>query len=171
MSSPIEAGVSWLEQLLALQGMDAKVSSEERNGELGDDSYWLTIETDSLSDGQVEALIGSRGQVLDSMQYLANATLNMGRDQSEQHSYTLEINGYRQKRQGELKAMSDEAAEKVKASGEEFEMKGLSAAERRQVHGLLGEYEGLETFSRGREPERHLVVKLAQDSGGEDEEA
>ena len=163
MSNPTEEGVNWLAQLLSLQGMSAKVKSEERNGDLGDDSYWLTIETDSLSKAQVEALIGERGQVLDAMQYLANATLNMNRAEDEQHSYTIEISGYRQQRQGELKTMADEAAKQVKTSGEEYEIKGLSSAERRQVHGLLGEYADLETFSRGREPDRHLVVKLAED--------
>ncbi len=168
MSNPIEEGVSWLTKLLSLQGMNAEVKSEERNGDLGDDSYWLTIATDSLSEDQVKALIGDRGQVLDSMQYLANATLNMGRAEDQQHAYTLEISGYRQQRQGELKTMADEAAAQVKDSGEEYEMKGLSAAERRQLHGLLGEYEGLETFSRGREPERHLVVKLAGNETGND---
>ena len=170
MSSPIDEGVNWLTKLLSLQGMDAEVTSEERNGDLGDDSYWLTIGTDALSEDQVKALIGDRGQVLDSMQYLANATLNMGKEGDEQHSYTLEIDGYREKRQGELKAMADEAAQQVKDSGDEYELKGLSSAERRQVHGLLGEYEGLETFSRGREPERHLVVKLSADSPDEEKE-
>lgn len=175
MSNPIEEGVNWLEKLLSLQGMDAEVSSEERNGELGDDSYWLTIETDNLSDEQAEALIGDRAQVLDSMQYLANATLNMGRAEDEQHSYTLEINGYRQQRQGELKMMAEEAAEQVRASGQEYAMKGLSSAERRQVHGLLSEHEDLETFSRGREPDRQLVVKMAgaddpSDASDEDED-
>ena len=169
MSNPIEDGVNWLVELLSLQGMKTDVTSEERNGDLGDDSYWLTISTDSLSDEQVTSLIGDRGQVLDAMQYLANATLNMGKDDGEQHSYTLEINGYREQRQGELKEMAGKAAEQVKSSGDEYEMKGLSSAERRQVHGLLGEYEGLETFSRGREPERHLVVKPAGDSTAETE--
>ena len=167
MSNPIEEGVNWLVELLSLQGMKTEVTSEERNGDLGDDSYWLTIGTDALSDEQVTALIGDRGQVLDSMQYLANATLNMGKEDDQQHSYTLEINGYREQRQSELKTMADNAAEQVKTSGEEYEMKGLSSAERRQVHGLMGEHEGLETFSRGREPERHLVVKLAGDSASE----
>ena len=171
MSDPIEAGVQWLEKLLSLQGMDARVTSEERSGELGDDSYWLTIETDALSDEQAEALVGDRGQVLDSMQYLANATLNMGREEGEQHSYTLEINGYRAQRQSELQTMADEAVERVKSTGEEYGMKGLSSAERRHVHGLLGEHKELETFSRGREPDRHLVVKLAAAEDAEAESA
>ncbi|MGB3294945.1 MAG: R3H domain-containing nucleic acid-binding protein, partial [Phormidesmis sp.] len=66
--------------------------------------------------------------------------------------------------------IADEAAQQVMASSQEYEVKGLSAAERRQLHGLLGEHEQLETFSRGREPERHLVVKLLgdDDTAGDD---
>ncbi len=163
----MEKSISWLEKLLALQGLEASVSGAQVSEETGDDSYWLTIDTASLSSEEVDSLIGDRGQVLDSIQYLANITLNMGQPEDEQHAYTIEINGYRKKRQAELKALADEAAEQVIANGEEYEVKGLSAAERRQVHGLLGTYEQLETFSRGREPERHLVVKLA--TAGDDE--
>ncbi|MEL6777249.1 MAG: R3H domain-containing nucleic acid-binding protein [Cyanobacteria bacterium J06597_16] len=165
----MEKSISWLEELLALQGLQASVSAEQKNEE-GDDSLWLTIDTASLSEGQVTGLIGDRGKVLDSMQYLANTILNLSADAAEQRAYTLEINGYRQKRQAELKALADEAAETVIANGQEFEIKGLSSAERRQVHGLLGEYKQLETFSRGREPERHLVVKLTTKNEPDDSE-
>lgn len=157
----MEKSIGWLEKLLKLQGLDATVSGNQTTGDLGDDSYWLTIDTASLSEEQVTALIGDRGIVLDSVQYLANTILNMGVEKDEQHSYTIEINGYRQKRQAELKQLADEAAKEVLENGiAEHEVKGLSSAERRQVHGLLGDYEKIETFSRGREPERHLVVKL-----------
>jgi spoIIIJ-associated protein len=157
----MEKSISWLEKLLTLQGLNASVSGHQVSEEAGDDSYWLTINTDSLSAAEVDSLVGDRGQVLDSIQYLANITLNTGQAEDEQRAYTIEINGYRKKRQAELKTLADEAAEQVIASGEETEIKHLSSAERRQVHGLLGAYEQLETFSRGREPERHLVVKLA----------
>jgi spoIIIJ-associated protein len=169
----MDKSISWLENLLTLQGLEASVSGTQVSEESGDDSYWLTIDTASLSTAEVDSLIGDRGQVLDSIQYLANITLNMGQPTDAQHAYTIEINGYRKKRQAELKALADEAAEQVIASGQEYEIKGLSAAERRQVHGLLGAYEQLETFSRGREPERHLVVKPAagdQDADESDEE-
>jgi spoIIIJ-associated protein len=172
MSKSIEKSISWLEKLLALQGIKTRVSSTHVPGALGDaksdDSYWLTIDTDPLSEAEIEGLIGDRGQVLDSIQYLANTTLNMGQADDEQHSYTIEINGYRKKRQAELTAIAEAAAEQVLASGQETEIKGLSSAERRQVHGLLGEYAQLETFSRGREPERHLVVKLAASDAAAD---
>lgn len=156
----MEKSIGWLEKLLALQGLQTSVNGTQTTGDLGDDSVWLTIDTEPLTAAQVEGLIGNRGQVLDAIQYLANTILNMGQEPDAQQSYTIEIDGYRQQRQAELKAIADKAAEQVMASREEYEVKGLSAAERRQLHGLLGEYEQLETFSRGREPERHLVVKL-----------
>ncbi|MEM8505046.1 MAG: R3H domain-containing nucleic acid-binding protein [Cyanobacteria bacterium P01_D01_bin.1] len=173
----MEKSISWLEKLLELQGLKTSVSGHQNSGELGDDSYWLTIDSSSLSDAEVESLIGDRGQNLDSTQYLANTILNMDIDKSEQRSYTIEVNGYRKQRQTELKSLADEAADKVLNQGQtEYELKGLSAAERRQLHGLIGEQEGLETFSRGREPERHLVVKLVDaqpadaDSSSDDDE-
>lgn len=166
----MEKSISWLETLLKLQGIKTTVSGTQTKGDLGDDSYWLTIDHEPLSEAEIESLIGERGQTLDSMQYLANTILNMGAEEAEQQAYTVEIHGYRQKRQAELKALAEEAAEEVLKNGKtEHELKGLSSAERRQLHGLLGEYEQLKTFSRGREPERHLVVQLvAEGSDSED---
>ena len=156
----MEKSISWLEELLKLQGLNTSVSGDHTTGDLGDDSYWLTIDAESLSDEQITTLIGDRGAVLDAMQYLANTILNMGATEDEQQSYTIEINDYRKRRQAELKQLAEKAADEVLNNGvREHEVKGLSSAERRQVHGLLGEYENLETFSRGREPNRHLVVK------------
>lgn len=170
----MEKSVSWLEKLLTLQGIETGVSSDLASG-ADDDSIWLTIDTAPLSEAQVKGLIGDRGKVLDSIQYLANITLNIGQSEADQHSYTIEIDGYRKKRQSELQAIADEAAQKVLNGQEEYAIKGLSSAERRQVHGLMAEYAALETFSRGREPERHLVVKRVRndddDSGTNDSEA
>ena len=164
----MEKSISWLEKLLTLQGLKAEVSGEQMTGD--DDSYWLTIDTSSLLEAEVDSLIGDKGQVLDSIQYLANITLNIGQSEDGQRAYTIEINGYRKKRQAELKTLAEEAAQQVITNGQEHEIKGLSSAERRHVHGLLGEYEQLETFSRGREPERHLVVKMATESDENTEE-
>jgi len=157
----MEKSISWLEKLLKLQGLEASVSGAQTTGELGDDSYWLTIGTDSLSEDEIAIVVGDRGAALDSVQYLANTILNMDVAADEQQAYTIEINGYRKQRQLELKTLAEEAAAEVLDNGKaEHEIKGLSSAERRQMHGLLGEYDKIETFSRGREPERHLVVKL-----------
>lgn len=154
------AGVTWLTTLLTMQGLTSTVSAHPVEDESGE-SCWLTIADAPLSAEQVQALIGENGAVLDSIQYLANTTLNLGKSQDEQQAYTIELAGYRAKRLEELKAMAADAAERVLASGEAYELQGLSSAERRQMHHFLAAQDGLATFSRGREPDRRLVVCLA----------
>ncbi|MEO1592313.1 MAG: R3H domain-containing nucleic acid-binding protein [Cyanobacteria bacterium J06632_22] len=154
-------GTEWLAKLLSLQGLEVDVSGRQE-GELGSDSasYWLTIDDATLSEDQVEALIGERGKVLDAIQYLASTILNIGAASDAQQAYTVELAGYRQRRQAELQEMADNAAAEAKETNREVEIKGLSSAERRQVHTLIKEHGGLETFSRGREPDRRLVVHV-----------
>lgn len=152
--------IDWLSQLLKLQGLATTVSGSHEENQTGDASYWLTIDDASLSPEQVTSLLGEKGVSLDSIQYLANTVLNLGQAPDLQQSYTVELAGYRRRRQEELKAIAEEAAQKVLDTHEDFEIAGLSSAERRQMHNLMGDYSGLETFSRGREPDRRLVVHL-----------
>ncbi|MGF1569947.1 MAG: protein jag [Nodosilinea sp.] len=164
MGDPIAtAGIDWLTSLLTYQGLTATVTAARVEDESGA-SCWLTIAEETLTPEQVQGLIGEGGSVLDSIQYLANTTLNLGKSETEQQAFTIELAGYRQRRLEELKAMAAAAAERVLESGEEYEIKGLSSAERRQMHHFLKAQEGLETFSRGREPDRRLVVCLAPSS-------
>ncbi|MGI0492042.1 protein jag [Alkalinema pantanalense CENA528] len=154
-----ERGQKWLAEIFRLAGLNAGIVSEMVNT---DDEYncWLTIAADSLSPEQKAALLGDRGQVLDSLQYLANATLNIGQPEDAQGAYVLELEGYRKQRSQQLRAIVDEAVAAVRETGQDFEIKSLSSAERREIHGLLKHYEDLENFSRGQEPDRRLVVRL-----------
>jgi spoIIIJ-associated protein len=148
-------GQKWLTELLELGKISATVSVRNEV-----DSCWLTIERTELTDEQVVRLIGENGHALDSIQYLANAILNIGQAPEEQSSYTIELDGYRQQRQAQLREFADQVAAQVRETGEEQEIPSLSAAERRQIHTFLQEESDLETFSRGEEPDRRLVVKL-----------
>lgn len=161
MEKSEELGAEWLKSLLDLQGLSAEVTVSTLEDEFGA-SCWLTIDDAQLSPEQVERLLGEKGTVLDAIQYLANTILNLGRSPQDQQPYTIELAGHRANRQAELKALAAEAAEQAKVTGEEFEMTALSSAERRQVHHFLKAYEGLETFSRGKEPDRRLVVRQLQ---------
>lgn len=162
----IERGQQWLEELLQLMKIPAKVNVEKiaTQGELEDDyepdNYWLIIDESQLTPVQMQILIGSEGTNLDAMQYLANAILNLGQEPEQQAAYTIELNGYRIRRQAELRALAEYAVEQVRTNGQEFEMKSLSAAERRQIHTFLKEFTDLESYSRGKEPDRRLVIRL-----------
>jgi spoIIIJ-associated protein len=158
----VQDGQKWLVELLQLSGLPTQVRAELNKVEL-EESCWLTLDADhTLTPEQVQALTGAQGAALDALQYLANTTLNMGRGEGEQLAFTLELNGYRVQRQAELKELSDRAAQTVRETQEEYEMSALSAAERRLVHTYLKSFDDLDTYSRGREPDRRLVVRPAQ---------
>ncbi|MCL1469552.1 protein jag [Argonema antarcticum] len=165
--SRMQRGQKWLEELLRLMKIPAKVKPE-RQATLGEqedvsepepDSYWLTIDHTHLTPAQVQILVGAEGGTLDAIQYLANAILNLGQEQEEQATYTVELNGYRVRREAELRALAEYAVQQVRANGQEFEMEYLSSAERRQIHTFLKEFTDLESYSRGKEPDRRLVVR------------
>lgn len=152
-----ESAREWLETLLRLMGVPAKV--QIATGE-ADSSCWLTIDGATLSREQVERLIGRGGEGIDAIQYLANTILNIGREPEDQQSYTVELDNYRLKRQEELFAWADRVAEQVRQTGQEVEMRELSSAERRQVHTFFQGETDLATESRGQEPDRRLVIRL-----------
>lgn len=160
MEQQIQQGQQWLEEVLRLMGTPAKVSASQPDEQADPKGYWLTIEESELTPTQVKLLTGERGETLDALQYLANTTLNLGRSEAEQRAFTIELAGYRLRRQEELRQLAEQVARQVRESGEEVEMKSLSSAERRQVHNLLKNYEDLETYSRGQEPDRRLTVRL-----------
>jgi spoIIIJ-associated protein len=159
----VQRGQQWLEELLNQSGVNAKVFTEVPE-EHDDGSCWLTIDSTGLNPEQIQALVGIDGAVLDSIQYLANTILNIGKPPDEQQAYTVELNGYRVQRQEELKQIAEDAAHRARETGEEVEIPSLSSAERRQLHTFLKTYDGLETYSRGQEPDRRLVVRLLQES-------
>ena len=47
----------------------------------------------------------------------------------DQCAYTIELNGYRARRQVELEAIAQAAAQQVRETGEEYEIASLSSAE------------------------------------------
>ena len=157
-----QRGRQWLQEMLNLAGISAKVQTEQQPS-LWEDSCWLVIDESSLTAEQVNALIGQNGHVIDSIQYLANTVLNLGVSQDQQGAYTVELAGYRLRRYQELCAIAEDASKQARETGQEIELKSLSAAERRQVHTILKEQGDLETFSRGQEPDRRLVVRVLQE--------
>ncbi|MCL2931584.1 MAG: RNA-binding protein [Trichodesmium sp. MAG_R03] len=152
----LDEGQQWLEKLLNLAKIPAKVIAQKQ-----EDSYWLTIDETNLTPEQVSVLVGVDGKVIDAIQYLTNTILNINNDNSEQDlAYTVEIAGYRARRQEELLLMAEYAAKKVRLTREEYELPPLSSTERRQIHTMLKDCEDLETYSHGQEPDRRLVVKI-----------
>ncbi len=163
----LERGSQWLEKLLTLAGFPAEVEADlseplahsPASEEDHDEVVWLTIGSGALSAEQVQILTGKGGAVLDAIQYMASLELNFQVEKEGQLPFVIDIDGYRETRLEELVAIATTAANQVQTTGQEYELQGLSSAERRQVHTIFkANFPDLETFSRGKEPERYLVV-------------
>ena len=157
-------GKQWLEQLLSLSGISAAVSIEQPAGS-NEIDHWLTIDPQPLTPIQLTNLVGTDGMTIDAIQYLANTSLNLHQEQDLQAGYIIELDGYRHRKAIELKAIADDAVSRVRETGAEVVLKPMSSAERRQLHTFFDSdptYQDLSTYSRGQEPDRRLVVKLAE---------
>ncbi len=171
-----ELGQKWLIQLLETLGYPANVrlTDEVINPRRG---CSLVIDHTNLRPHQIQALIGTDGVNIDAIQHMVNTCLNPFLNSSpnlllnpsvnpsvptEPYFYAVELNGYRQERQAVLEKIAQEAIAHVNETQTDYEIKNLTAAERRQVHMFFEDYPDLETFSEGKEPHRHLVVRLVK---------
>ncbi len=115
MEEQTQKGKKWLETLLYLMGIPAPVNvgriEQDRNSLI---SCWLTIDENSLSHEKIDLLIGKKGETIDAIQYLANVLLNVDSPEGLHSFYTVELNGYRLRRQAELVAIAQKAATKVR---------------------------------------------------------
>lgn len=163
MESQLQSGKQWLEQLLDFMGLAAQVTTEGFETVTTDlKSNWLNIDGINFTPEQRQQVIGNKGESIDAIQYLANTILNLNADPETQNSFVIELDGYRVKRNQELAALTQEAIDRVRETGQEVEIPSLSSAERKQIHSLLENVEDLMTESRGQEPDRRLIVRLQQ---------
>ncbi len=107
------------------------------------------------------ALIGRRGDVLDSVQYLATLSANLGRP--GYYRVSIDAQGYRAKRAETLCGMARRMAEKVLRYHRAFALDPMSAYERRIVHAECQKIEGVTTHSVGEGADRKIVISPKKD--------
>ena len=135
-----------LEAVSAGLQLDAEVRVEEHGEE---------IEA-TLVGEDMGLLIGRHGQTIDAVQHLAYKAAVHGR--TERCRVTVDAAGYRERRRSVLTRQADQAAEDALRNGSPVGLEPMNAGERKLVHEYLKGRPGIETYSEGSEPDRHLVV-------------
>jgi spoIIIJ-associated protein len=102
--------------------------------------------------------IGRHGQTIDAVQHLAFKAATRDQPPSAGLRVVVDAAGYRERREHALQRQADEASENAVSSGRPVALDAMSATERKVVHEYLKDREGVETYSEGTEPDRHLVV-------------
>lgn len=114
----------------------------------------IMVEIESI---EAARLIGNKGEVLDSFEHLLRSVLN--KQLEEFVSVRVDIEGYRKRRMEYLRGLVRNVSERVAREGKPEALNPMNASERRLVHMLVQEMQGVVTESIGERTERQVVIK------------
>jgi spoIIIJ-associated protein len=101
-------------------------------------------------------LIGRRGETLDALQYLVSLVYN--KDREDYVRVQIDTGNYRQKREEILVKLAQRIAGKVQKYKKSITLEPMNPYERRIIHASLQNYQDIQTYSIGEEPNRKVVV-------------
>mgnify|MGYP001625151618 FL=1 len=145
---------------LGKQKVDEFLSEFSKN--FKDLTYKTELDLDNgfiriIIDGEdSKALIGYRGEVLNSLQVILNSIAN--KDSKEKVRLTLNIGNYREKREKSLEELADKIAKTVLKTGKSVTLEPMMAYERKIIHNRLQSSNTVKTYSIGEEPHRRVVI-------------
>lgn len=113
--------------------------------------------TFELSGEKIALLIGKRGQTLNALQYLVHLIVNKDTDQF--YNILLDAEGYRERRKETLESLAQKMAEKAVRLNKKVALEPMPAFERKIIHSALQDNDKVSTYSDGKEPHRHIVIK------------
>ena len=111
-----------------------------------------------LKGDDMGVLIGKRGRMLDSLQYLVSLVVN--RDSDDYIRVKVDTENYRKRRKETLENLAKNIAYKVKRTKRSVSLEPMNPYERRIIHSALQNDKFVTTHSEGEEPFRHVVVTL-----------
>ena len=155
-----QAAIDFINTVIADMQLTAEV--DVRDGKDGE----LLIEVSGEGSG---ILIGHHGDTLDALQYLLNLAANR-RDEGEKRDYlkvTLDIEGYRAKREETLRALARKQADKVLKYKRSVMLEPMNPYERRIIHSEVQTIKGVSTNSIGSENNRKIVIYLDNSADAE----
>ena len=148
--------LAFVQKLIDDMSIDAEVTMTD--GENGEKRI-------SVSGESAAVLIGHHGETLDSLQYLANLAANkrINGEKEEYVKITVDVEGYRAKREETLRALARRMASKVLKYKKSVMLEPMNPYERRIIHSEIQNIEGVSTNSIGSENNRKIVIFLDGD--------
>ena len=147
-----DIAADFLEDLLSKMGMEASV---ELN--LEDGTMYVDILGSGPDDDDMALLIGRHGQTLEALQELTRHVVV--RRTGLRCRVTVDVEDYKKRQRDRLASKAREVARRVAQTGREEELDPMNPYERKIVHNAVAEVGGVESSSRGEEPERRVVIR------------
>ena len=148
-----ELAVEFLRKIVADMELELTVAAKPGNN----DDTVVTVDGEGAG-----LLIGHHGETLDALQYLANLAANkkVKGEKREYTKITLDVEGYRAKREEALRALARRMAAKVVKGKKSVMLEPMNPYERRIIHSEVQNIEGVSTNSIGSENNRRVVMFL-----------
>lgn len=141
-----------LSKLLAHMNLQAQVSAHYKED---DRENRRTIGVD-VRGNDLSILVGRRAETLNALQYVAS--LMIGKQVEQWVQLTIDVEGYRSRRERQLRQMARRMAEQAVKTGRRQILEPMSAAERRIIHLELRDHPDVTTESTGEEPHRKVTI-------------
>lgn len=137
-------------KLLKLMGIESEFSVVK-----GEDNETTVV---NIEEGeQAGLLIGHHGETLNSFQAVLGMMLRQ--KQGDWSRITVNVGDWRLKQEEHLRILAEQAAERAISTGEPQALYNLAPAQRRIIHMVLSEKDGVKTESFGEGINRYLIVK------------
>ena len=146
-NNKVKAAVEYLREVIALMGVENVTFSAVQKGE----ATIIRLDGEKLG-----ALIGRRGETMESLSYLASLVAN--RLEGDYIKLGLDVAGYRDKRESDLTALAQRIGAKVRKTGRSFAMEPMNPYERRIIHSAISKMEGVRSESKGEGRDRRVVI-------------
>ena len=146
-NAKVKAAVEYLQEVIAKMGVENVTFSAVQKGE----ATIIRLDGEHLG-----ALIGRRGETMESLSYLASLVAN--RLEGDYIKLGLDVAGYRDKRENDLTVLAQRIGNKVRKTGRSFAMEPMNPYERRIILSAISMMEGVSSESKGEGRDRRVVI-------------
>ncbi|WP_017756754.1 RNA-binding cell elongation regulator Jag/EloR [Calidifontibacillus oryziterrae] len=143
---PMMEAQSFLESVIKSMGITANIDTTRNGREV----------TFKISGEQIAILIGKRGQTLNSLQYLVQLVAN--KYSQEYLTVVVDAEDYRLRRKETLENLALRLANKAMKTKTKVVLEPMPSFERKIIHTVLFDVNGISTISDGVDPNRHVVI-------------
>ena len=165
-----EIAADFVEGLLARMGLVADVEQgvddgtmylnvvgRESGDEDGDEDDGGDDGDDDGDEEDMGLLIGRHGQTLDAVQELTRVVVS--HRTGLRCRVIVDVEDYKKRQRARLASKSREVAKRVARTGREEALDPMNPYERKVVHDAVAEVSGVESSSRGEDPDRRVVIR------------
>ena len=161
-----EIAADFVEGLLSRMGLVADVEQGVDDG-----TMYLNVvggesesEDDEDEDGEdMGLLIGRHGQTLEAVQELTRVVVS--HRTGLRCRVIVDVEDYKKRQRARLASKAREVAKRVAKTGREEVLDPMNPYERKVVHDAVAEVSGVESSSRGEEPDRRVVIRPRAETG------